>query len=48
MTLSLTHWLSEWRFDNYNDFNDDDDYNDYGDRDLDFDLDWEQFSELVT
>ena len=29
----------------YNDYND---YSDYKDSDLDLDLDWERFSELVT
>ena len=32
----------------YSDYNDCNNYNDYRDSDLDLDLDWERFSELVT
>ena len=31
VTHSLSHSLSEWRFDDYNDYNDYHDYNDYND-----------------
>ena len=42
-SVSDTFW-----FHGYNDYNDSNDYFDYIDSDLDLDLDWERFSELVT
>ena len=55
MTLSLTNWLTNWltfdvsvEYNDYNDYYDNNDFNDYRDSDLDLDLDWVRFSELVT
>ena len=44
MTLSLTYSMTDYK--SYNVYNDYKYYTDY--RDSDLDLDWEQFSELVT
>ena len=48
----VTQWLSQWVTHllilDYKDYNDYNDFNDYKDSDLDLDLDWERFSELVT
>ena len=46
--MSASESVSEWVND-HNDYNDYNDYNNYNDyRDSDLDLDWVQFSDLVT
>ena len=39
-------WISD--FSDFSDNSDYSNYNEYRDSDLEFDLDWERFSELVT
>ena len=60
LTDQPNNWLTDWllisdndytdynNYNDYNDYNGYNDYNDYRNSDLDLDLDWERFSDLVT
>ena len=48
ISATSEHYNDYNDYDGYNDYNNYNKYNDYRDSDLELDLDWERFSELVT